>query len=65
MELPTLTLSLSIFMKLLLSDDDRARVARIVTVLAYNCPDIPYIPLIYPVSALFLMSGISEETTYR
>jgi len=47
-----------------LQDDDRARVARIVTVLAYNCPDIPYIPLIYPVSALFLMSGMSEETTY-
>ena len=47
-----------------LSEEDKARVTRLVTVLAYNCPDIPFIPLIYPVTSLFLVSGTSEEDTY-
>ena len=47
-----------------LSAEDQGRVTRVVTVMAYNCPDIPYIPLVYPVSALLLMSGMSEEETY-
>ena len=47
-----------------LSSDDQARVSRIVTVLAYNCPDIPYIPLLYPVTSLLMLAGLSEEYVY-
>ena len=43
-----------------LGADDKARVSRLVTVLAYNCPDIPYIPLIYPVTSIILFSGFTE-----
>ena len=48
-----------------LGPDDRARVSRLVTVLSYNCPDIPYIPLIYPVTAVILVAGFTEEEAYE
>ena len=48
-----------------LGKEDTARVSRLLTVLAYNCPDIPYIPLVYPVTALMLVTGFPEEETYE
>ena len=48
-----------------LGPDDKARVSRLVTVLSYNCPDIPYIPLIYPVTAIILVAGFTEEEAYE
>jgi len=42
----------------------QATVARLVTVLAYNSPDVPYIPLLYPITSVLLKQGISEEDCY-
>jgi len=41
----------------------RATVARLVTVLAYNT-DLPYIPFIYPITAILVKQGVSEEDCY-
>ena len=48
-----------------LSAEGAARVARLVTVLAYNCPDIPHLPLVFPAAALLLVAGAGEEEAYE
>ena len=48
-----------------LSSEGAARVARLVTVLAYNCPDIPHLPLVFPSAALLLVAGAGEEEAYE
>ena len=44
-----------------LSAEGAAGVERLATVLAYNCPDIPHLPLVFPAAALLLVAGASEE----
>jgi len=41
-----------------------AIVGRLVTVLAYNCPDMPFIPLLYPITSVLVKQGITEEDCY-
>ena len=47
-----------------LENKEKAMVARLITVLAYNCPDATFIPLLYPITAVILKQGFSEEDTY-
>ena len=47
-----------------LSAEGVAKVCRVLTVLAYNSPDISHIPLLYPVTALLTLSGLQEEEAY-
>jgi len=42
----------------------KATVNRLVTVLAYNSPEVSYVPLLYPITSVFIKQGISEEDSY-
>ena len=44
-----------------LDSNQRAQLARILNVVAYNAPDAPYLPLIHPVAGLLLEAGLNEE----
>eukprot|EP00092_Neocalanus_flemingeri_P037875 GFUD01041228.1.p1 GENE.GFUD01041228.1~~GFUD01041228.1.p1 ORF type:complete len:554 (-),score=152.51 GFUD01041228.1:339-2000(-) len=47
-----------------LDQTGKATVARLVTVLAYNSPDVPFIPLLYPITSVLLKQNICEEDCY-
>jgi hypothetical protein len=47
-----------------LDQTGQATVNRLVTVLAYNSPDLSYLPLLYPITSVLIKQGISEEDSY-
>ena len=47
-----------------LGQTGQATVNRLVTVLAYNSPDLSYLPLLYPITSVLIKQGISEEDSY-
>ena len=47
-----------------LSPEEAARVSRLLTVFAYNSPEVSHLPLLYPATALLLLTGLSEEEAY-
>ena len=47
-----------------LSDQQTGKVCRVLTVFSYNNPDIPYLPLLQPLTSLLLLAGLAEEEAY-
>ena len=47
-----------------LSDQQTGQVCRVVTVFSYNNPDLPYLPLLLPLTSLLLLAGLPEEEAY-
>ena len=47
-----------------LSEDQTAKVCRVLTVFSFNSPDIPFLPLLFPITSLLLQAGLSEEESY-
>ena len=47
-----------------LSDQQTGEVCRVLTVFSYNNPDLPYLPLLLPLTSLLLLAGLPEEEAY-
>ena len=47
-----------------LTEDQTAKVCRVLTVFSFNNPDIPFLPLLLPITSLLLQAGLSEEEAY-
>lgn len=47
-----------------LSDQQTGEVCRVLTVFSFNNPDVPYLPLLHPITSLLLLAGLTEEEAY-
>ena len=47
-----------------LTEQQTGQVCRVLTVFSFNNPDIPFLPLLQPITSLMLQAGLSEEEAY-